>query len=130
MKERNSSVITGLSVIVVFALSLIELTALAIPQSGDTSKTHSSQLKPSVVKTVIGTITEISHPRAGISVTIMGTDGITYQYGVEEGKIIGATAATLKVGDRVRVEFYQLTTNYPPTYGNPIKTVLLQPRKR
>ena len=58
----------------------------------------------------------------------MGTDGITYMYGVEEGKIVGATAATLKVGDRVSVEFYNLITNSPPIiYGNPIRTVLLPP---
>jgi photosystem II stability/assembly factor-like uncharacterized protein len=110
------------------ALSLIAAASLAISQATNHSAAQTSPSKPSIVKKVTGTITAIDHPRAGTSVTILGTDGITYQYGVEEGKIVGATAATLKVGDRVSVEFYNLITNSPPIiYGNPVRTVLLPP---
>ena len=82
--------------------------------------------KPSIVKTITGNVTEIDHPKAGTNVVVQGVDGITYQYGIEEGEVVGATANTLKVGDRVRVEFSNITRNYPPTYGNPVRTVVLR----
>jgi hypothetical protein len=80
--------------------------------------------KPAIVKTVSGTITEIIHPRAGTSVIMRGTDGITYQFGVDEGDIVGATVETLKVGDQITVGFSNLTKDYPPTYGNPVRTTV------
>jgi len=127
MKGRIQKAINDVLLATVLALSLGAHASLAISQTKNNFAAQTSASKPSIVKKVTGTITAIDHPRAGTSVTIMGTDGISYQYGVEEGKIVGATAATLKVGDRVSVEFYKLTENYPPTYGNPIQTVLLSP---
>lgn len=128
MKGIMHNVINELLVAAVLSLSLSAPTSLAFSQTQNNSAAQTSSSKPSIVKKVTGTITEIDHPRAGTSLTIMGTDGITYMYGVEEGKIVGATAATLKVGDRVNVEFYNLDKNSPPIiYGNPIRTVLLPP---
>ena len=128
MKGRIHKVINELLLATALVLFLSTPAFLAISQATNHSAAQTSSSKPSIVKKVIGTITEIDHPRAGTSLTIMGTDGITYMYGVEEGKIVGATAATLKVGDRVSVEFYNLITNSPPIiYGNPIRTVLLPP---
>ena len=127
MKGRIHKLINELLWATALALFLSAPLSLAISQAMNHSAAQTRSSKPLIVKKVTGTITAIDHPRAGTSVTITGTDGITYQYGVEEGKIVGATAATLKMGDRVSVEFYKLTENYPPTYGNPIQTVLLPP---
>jgi hypothetical protein len=128
MKERSHKVINELLWATALGLSLSAPASFAISQTGNNFAAQTSSSKPSIVKKVTGTITEIDHPRAGTTLTIMGTDGTTYMYGVEEGKIVGATAATLKVGDRVSVEFYNLITNSPPIiYGNPIRTVLLPP---
>jgi len=128
MKGRIHKVINELLWATALPLFLSAPASLAISQATNHSAAQTSPSKPSIVKKVTGTITAIDHPRAGTSVTILGTDGMTYQYGVEEGKIVGATAATLKVGDRVSVEFYNLITNSPPIiYGNPIRTVLLPP---
>jgi hypothetical protein len=77
------------------------------------------------IKTVTGTITEIGHPRGGITVTIHATDGVTYMFGVESACVLGTTADRLKPGDKVRVSFFNLTQNYPPTYGNPVSIALL-----
>ena len=111
MKGRSHKVINELLWATALALSLSAPASLAISQATNHSAAQTSSSKPSIVKKVTGTITAIDHPRAGTSVTIIGTDGITYQYGVGEGKIVGATAATLKVGDRVSVEFYNLIQN-------------------
>src|ERR1039457_1719779 len=118
---RIQKVINELLLATALVLSLSAPATLAISQAPNNSAAQTSSSKPSIVKKVTGTITAIDHPRAGTSVTIMGTDGITYQYGVGEEKFGGATPATLKVGDQVSVEFYKLTENYPPTYGNPIR---------
>jgi hypothetical protein len=128
MKGKSHKLINELLWAAALALSLSAPAPLAISQATNHSAAQPSSSKRTIVKKVTGTITEIDHPRAGTSLTIMGTDGITYQYGVEEGRIVGATAGTLKVGDRVSVEFYNLITNSPPIiYGNPIRTVLLPP---
>ena len=128
MKGRSHKVINELLWATALALSLSASAPLAISQATNHSAAQTSSSKPSIVKKIAGTITEISHPRAGTSLTIMGTDGITYQYGVEEGRIVGATAGTLKVGDRVSVEFYNLIKVEDSLFdGNPIRTVLLPP---
>ena len=58
--------------------------------------------------------------------TIHVTDGITYVFGVENACVVGSTADSLEPGDEVRVSFYDLTQNYPPTYGNPVSITLLR----
>ena len=104
------------------ALGLVVLGSLAAVGA---AKAESGGPKPAVVKTVTRTITEIAYPRAGTSLTVLGTDGIVYQYGVEEGEIAGATRDTLRIGDKVRIDFVRLSENYPPTYGTPQRTTLV-----
>src|SRR5580698_7532293 len=108
MKGRIQKVISDLLLAVALSLSLSALASVAFSQTTNNSAARTSSSKSSIVKKVTGTITEIDHPRGGTTLTIMGTDGITYMYGVEEGRIVGATAGTHKVGDRVSVEFYNL----------------------
>jgi hypothetical protein len=102
----------------------VAVLACLLPLRGALAQTRAA--KPPIVKTVTGTITEVIHPRAGTSVIMRGADGLTYQFGVDEGEIVGATAETLKAGDQVTVAFSNLTKDYPPTYGNPVRTTLLR----
>lgn len=103
---------------------------LTSTESTAASAPSAEMQKRAVVKTVTGTVTEISHPRAGITLTVQGSDGITYMFGVNEGEIIGTKPEAIQTGDELRVEFSNLTENYPPTYGNPVRTTLLQHQHR
>jgi hypothetical protein len=82
--------------------------------------------KPAIVRTVTGKITEINHSRAGIMIVIQGSDGTTYSFQPAAGQMTGATDRDLRVGDEVKVEFSSVTQNYPPIYGEPVRTILLR----
>ena len=82
-----------------------------------------------IIKTVTGTITTIGHPQTGITTTVHAADGITYVFGVGNACVLSTTPDRLKPGDEARVSFYDLTPNYPPTFGNPVNITLLRSRR-
>jgi hypothetical protein len=100
---------------------LIEAQTAGMPPPSD----EDLRKKPVIVRTIIGTITEVQKPTAGLHITIRGRDGHEEYAGVEQGEIVGTTAEKLKIGDEVRVDFIILSKGTPPVLG-PARTVLLR----
>jgi TonB family protein len=130
-KAKLWGAVGGLGILIVAALAgsmnstkAPQSVAVSAPVATPASKA-AVQNQP-VVRKVTGTVTEISHPRAGLMLTVQGADGVQYMFQANEGKVNGIRPEEIRVGDELRVELNNLTQNYPPTYGDAERTTFIR----